>query len=283
LRDEHAVDTVPRMTTDRAGLRDAFRGALVGTAVGEALGGPYDGWSLARLRREIGEVRELTGRPAEVTASMAALAEAISADDGFEPARFAERLAASPHLSGGVGRGLTDVVRRLRAGESWESAPFHVYPRGSFGNGAAARIAPVALLLFERDEDLPRLAEESALVTHAHPLGLAGAILQARQIALAIRHRDEEMDPIAVAVTLLSEAESIEFRQRLRAVEGCLETNAEPKTVRERLGCNTTALGSVPAALYCFLAGLASFEDAVVLAASFGGATASGRPLRSQR
>jgi ADP-ribosylglycohydrolase len=45
--------------------------------------------------------------------------------------------------------------------------------------------------------------------------------------------------------------------------------------VRERLGCNATALGSVPASLYCFLAGLESFEDAVVLAVSLGGATAS--------
>lgn len=265
------------MTTAPAGLRDSFRGALLGSVVGEALGRPYDGWSAARVQREVGEVREIREArgPAEGAATLTAFAEALLEEEGFEPGVFAARLAASPHLAGGLGRGLTDVVRRLRAGESWETAPFHAYPRGSFGNGAATRIAPAAVLLFERDEDLPRLAEETALVTNAHPLGVAGAILQARQIALAVANRGGEVDPIAAAVALLSETESTEFRQRLRAVESCLETNAPPKLVRERLGCNTTALGSVPTALYCFLAGLTSFEDAVVRAASLGGATAS--------
>jgi poly(ADP-ribose) glycohydrolase ARH3 len=265
------------MSTERAGLRDSFRGALLGSVVGEALGRPYDGWSAARLQREVGEVREIreASGPAEGSACMAALAESMVGEEGFEPAVFAARLAASPHLFGGLGRGLTDVVRRLRANESWETAPFHIYPRGSFGNGAAVRIAPVAILLFDRDEDLPRLAEESALVTHAHPLGIAGAILQARQIALAVANQGKEIDPIAMAVTLLSATESTEFRKRLRAVEKCLDENADTKTLRGRLGFNATALGSVPAALYCFLTGLASFEDAVVLAASLGGATAS--------
>ena len=265
------------MSTERAALRDSFRGALLGSVVGEALGRPYDGWSAARVQREVSDLREMreSHGPAEGAATMAALAEALVEEEGFEPERFAARLAASPHLRGGLGRGLTDVVRRLRAGESWETAACHTYPRGSFGNGAAARVAPVAVLLFERDEDLPRLAEETALVTNAHPLGVAGTILQARQIALAVSNRGGEVDPIAATVALLSETESIEFRQRLRAVESCLDGNAAPKLVRERLGCNDTALGSVPASLYCFLAGLEGFEDAVVLAVSLGGATAS--------
>jgi ADP-ribosylglycohydrolase len=55
----------------------------------------------------------------------------------------------------------------------------------------------------------------------------------------------------------------------------CLDKGAGLDVVSERLGCNSTALGSVPAALYCFVSRAASFDDAISLAVSLGGASAS--------
>lgn len=278
---EAAQDTVPRMSADPPRLRDAFRGAILGSLIGDALGLPFDGWSATRIRREAGEIREMregrggVGRVGEVGATLFALGSALLESDPFEPGLFARRLAEGYEPARGYGLGLTDVVRRLRSGEPWESAPFHVYPRGSFGNGAAARIAPVAVLFHDRDEDLPRVVEDVAVVTNAHPLGVAGAILQARQIVAAMAHRGEALDPIAFVVTLLSDTEANEFRQRLRAIEACLDKGADLEVVRERIGCNSTALGSVPAALYCFVARSGSFDDALSLAVSLGGASAS--------
>lgn len=262
-------------------LRDAFRGSLLGTFVGDALGAPIEGWGAARIHREHGEIREMLegrrgrGTYTDDTQMMIALAESLLVERGFESGEFAARLVETYDPSRGYGRGTTDVIRRLRAGEAWETAAEHSFPRGSFGNGAAIRIAPVALLLHHDRGPLDLLAEESAVVTHPHPLGVAGACLQAEQVALAIQSRGEPFDAIDFAVTLRSSTSSVEFRQKLRAVEECLEKPVTPGTVHDRLGCNSTALGSVPTALFCFLSHPGNFEEAVVYAVSLGGDTDS--------
>ncbi len=264
------------MARSHEDLRDGFRGALLGTFVGDALGAPVRGWKLERIVREHGEVREVlagkqeAGRYSDDTQTMIAFAEWLLEDDGG-CASLAARLAGAYDPGRGYGRGTTDVLRRLRAGEAWETAADHVFPRGSFGNGAAVRVAPAAALFHDDAEALSRVVEESSLVTNPHPLGIGGAMLQARQIALALARRGERLDPIAVAVELRSAEPVVEYRQKLRTVEECLERRAPLATVRDRLGCNSTALGSVTTALYCFLSRPESFEEALVAAASLGG------------
>ena len=256
-------------------LLAAFRGSLLGAAVGDALGRPVKGWSTARISREHGELREMVGHPrgryTEDTQMMIAVGEWLLESDALDGGRFAELVGGSYDLDRDYGRTTTDFLRRLRAGESWETAGEHAFARGSFGHGAAARIAPCALRFHHDREALQRAAEANALVTHSHPLGIAGALLQARQIALALGQHGERLDPSAVAVELRSTTVSIEFRQKLRAVEECLERRVPANVVRDRLGANATALGSVPTALFCFLSHPESFEDAVAFAVNLGG------------
>jgi poly(ADP-ribose) glycohydrolase ARH3 len=262
---------------DPESLKDGFRGALLGTLVGDALGAPVRGWKLERIAREVGEVREMLGgkhargRYGDDSQMMVAVAEWLLEDGETGGSGLASRLLAAYDPVRGYGRGSTDVMRRLRAGESWDTAADHVFPRGSFSSAAAARIAPVAALFHDDAEALANIVEQSALVTNTHPLGIGGAALQARQMALALSRRGETLDPIGVSVELRSTEPTSEFRQKLRAVEECVERKAPPSIVRDRLGCNSTALGSVATALYCFLSRLESFEAAVAAAASLGG------------
>lgn len=262
-------------------LRDSFRGALLGAFVGDALGAPVEGLTAARIRRERGVVRDMlegrrgSGTYTDDTQMMIAVAEWLVLAGGEDPRLLADRLVAAYDPGRGYGRGTTNVIRQLRAGVPWEVAAEGVFPRGSFGNGAAGRVAPCALLLHHDREALDRLAETSAQVTHAHPLGVAGTILQARQIAAALALPGEPVDPITFVVALRSSAPSPEFRQKLRAVEECLERSTPDDVIHDRLGSNSTALGSVPTALYCFLAHAESFEEAVVRAANLGGDTDS--------
>jgi ADP-ribosylglycohydrolase len=61
---------------------------------------------------------------------------------------------------------------------------------GSFGNGAAMRVAPLGA--YFADEPLETIAEQarlSAEITHAHPEGIAGAIAVAVAAAFAWRER----------------------------------------------------------------------------------------------
>jgi len=261
-------------------LRDAFHGSLLGTAVGDALGRPVKGWSGARIARELGEIRNMVGHPpgrtTEDTEMMIAVALWLLDDPGpLDGAALARRIQQSHDASRDYGRTTTDFLRHLRAGEGWETAGMHAFARGSFGNGAAARIAPCALLFHRDREALERTAEASAAVTHCHPLGIAGAVLQARQIVRALEQRGSSLDAASFAVDLRSTTVSIEFRQKLRAVEACLARGVEASVVRDRLGCNGTALGSVPTALFCFLSRPESFEDAVAFAVNLGGETDS--------
>lgn len=260
-------------------LRDAFRGSLLGAAVGDALGRPVKGWIAARIARERGEVRDMVGHPrggtGEATQTMIALAEWLLEDETLDGGELARRIQRRYDPDGDYGRTTTDFLRRLKGGESWETASSHAYARGSFGGGAAARIAPCALVFHADREALERAAETSALVTHCHPLGVAGAVLQARQVALALEQHGAPLDPLAFVVELRSTTNAIEFRQKLRAVEECVENRASAKTVRDRLGCNATALGSVPTALFSFLSRAQSFEDALVYAVNLGGETDS--------
>jgi len=255
-------------------LRDAFRGCLLGVAVGDALGRPVKGWSAARIAREHGEVREMLGHPRGRTTEDTEMTVAVGEwllDDEREGGALAERIQRVHDPGRDYGRTTTDVLRRLRAGEGWETAADHAFARGSFGNGAAARIAPCALLLHRDRDMLERVVETCASVTHSHPLGIAGALLQARQVVAALERHGAPLDPASVAVELRSTTVSHEFRQKLRAVEESLEKQATASVVRDRLGCNATALGSVATALYAFLSRAQSFEDALVFAINLGG------------
>jgi ADP-ribosylglycohydrolase len=77
----------------------------------------------------------------------------------------------------GYGPGTVVLLRALREGESWRTAaPAQFGGRGSMGNGAAMRVAPVGAYY---PGDLGRAALEaaaSAVVTHTHPEAVAGAV-----------------------------------------------------------------------------------------------------------
>jgi len=66
-------------------------------------------------------------------------------------------------------------------------------PYGSWGNGAAMRVSPIALVAQSDDEAL-RLAEESTAPTHNHPESVRGA----QATVLAIRHAFLHRDPQAL-------------------------------------------------------------------------------------
>src|SRR5207244_12204525 len=86
-------------------------------------------------------------------------------------------------------------------------------PGGSFGNGAAMRVAPVGLLFRDRPDELWEQARLSALPTHTHPLGIEGAQLLAAAVAHA--SKATAFDRKAFYRELLGVATTEEFRWAL--------------------------------------------------------------------
>ena len=107
--------------------------------------------------------------------------------------RFAARYRAQPGR--GYGGGAHRLLQQVGAGIDWRAAAECVFPGGSYGNGSAMRIAPLAGYFAEDDYvEIAHQARLSAGVTHAHPEGLAGGVAAAVAGAYAWKHRNTRAD-----------------------------------------------------------------------------------------
>ena len=271
-------------------LKSKFIGSLVGTAVGDGLGASLEGAHLVE--------------PDQVLALGAERLRLIYTDDTHMAIGVAESLLERKGLDGehmartfirnfdaepwrGYGPGPPRVFARIKAGEPWDKAAGRVYGGGSFGNGAAMRVAPVGLLYHDDRERLRQVAYGSSLVTHAHELGKEGAALQAYAVALACRTQPTTLDRQRFLDELEQFAVNRVYKEKLRKMGGLLagqgqrpsassgQRQGEPDRLKVvmALGNGIEAFNSVPAAIYSFLRYPDSFEEAVVYAISLGGDT----------
>ena len=142
---------------------------------------------------------------------------------------------------------------------------------GSFGNGSVMRVVPVGLF-FHDSPDLYEMARVSAVVTHAHPLGIDGAALQAKAVALAVTLDPGEPFPGDVFIgTLLGFAMSPEMRDKIREVGDLISSRIHPSVAARQLGRTVAVHESLPFALYSFLRHPKSFEDCLFCAILNGG------------
>lgn len=260
-----------------------FRGALLGTAVGDALGMPVEGWSAAAIARQYGAIRDMLparlgrGTYTDDTQMMIALAESMTRIQRIDGADIATTYARWCDPQRGYGGGALRALRRIRSGVSWCEAGKGDFPGGSYGNGGAMRIAPVGLVYGAGDVPTLRQAVEAAVYcTHTHPLGIDGAVCQARTIGILAQQRDEAISSSlpAIFAAIHEAVDTEEFHAALKQVETLLQcSEVSVEHVIERLGHGVAALEAVPAALYAFLAFPESFEDAVVYAVGLGGDT----------
>ena len=122
---------------------------------------------------------------------------------------------------------------------------------GSYGNGAAMRVSPVAWAKRRLDLVLDE-ARRSAAVTHDHPEGLNGAMATAAAIFLARKG-----------------AEKVDIRRYLSETFGYdLDRNLD--VIRPDYSFDVSCQGSVPESIISFLQSV-DFEDAIRNAISLGG------------
>jgi len=133
------------------------------------------------------------------------------------------------------------------------------------------RIAPLGLFYHDA-ADLYEQAERSATVTHAHPIGVDGAAILARTIALAVELDPQQAIPGGWFVEdLLAFARTAEMQDKLETVRHLLAHDTPAQMAAPRLGQDLTAHGSVPFALYAFLRHVHSFEECLFCATLNGG------------
>jgi poly(ADP-ribose) glycohydrolase ARH3 len=174
-------------------LEERFQGCLVGLAVGDATGAPYEGlpgdmiFQMGPAQKIVetppDEVRQYTDDTQMAIGVAETLVECGEIREGVLCSAFARNYDPAR----GYGQGARRVIEAMISGGDWRSLARSLFPGGSLGNGAAMRVAPVGLMF--RD-DLDRVAEQaelSALPTHVHPIAIDGARLTALAVALATR------------------------------------------------------------------------------------------------
>jgi ADP-ribosylglycohydrolase len=260
LRDPPMVIARPRV--DRA------RGALLGTFVGDALGMALEGASPAEVpaRLEMLDARLGRGTYTDDTQMAIALAESLLDRGGVDAEALGRAFASAHDPRRGYGAGTTEVLRLIRSGvHPHEAASMLFGGQGSQGNGAAMRIAPVAVRYANDEAALARAAQASARVTHAHPLAVDAAVSQAVAIAAALG--DEP--PLDAA---LAAATTPELKGRLSAAGELFGARPQPAEVGAALGNRSTGHESVPCAIYA-AAAYESAEEAITFAIRCGGET----------
>lgn len=121
---------------------------------------------------------------------------------------------------------------------------------GSYGNGSAMRVSPVAWVADSLDQALC-LAKWSAEITHDHPEGIRGA--QAVAAAIYLARTGEDKQTIRTYIQ-----------------ENFYDLDFTLDDIRPGYGFDLRCEGSVPQAIICFLESR-DFEDAVRNAVSLGG------------
>ena len=250
---------------------DKFTGALIGSALGDALGAPVEGYSMEKVRLVYGEGEVWamkSGRYTDDTQMMIGVAESLIENRGFNGADMALKFIQNYDERRGYGPGSTEALRRISEGESWEEASKKLFGgNGSYGNGAAMRIAPVGIFYYDNAEVLRKIAYKSSHITHSHVLGKEGAALQAYSIALAVCGHKEDM------LSRLKEfVKSEAYKEKISKVELLLDKGANEGDIIRELGTGEAAFNSVPTAIYSFIR-FNTFKDAVTYAVSLGGDT----------
>ena len=174
-----------------------------------------------------------------------AVADAILSDKEFGES-IHEWCRRYPHPKGSYGGRFAQWVR------SDDPKPY-----GSYGNGAAMRVSPIAWAHINLGGALP-LAELSASCTHNHPEGIKGAQTTVMAIHYAIEARANN--------------EQVTKKQIKGILDKCVEfsgynINIRKEDVENRF--DETCQGTVPVALW-IIGQSSSFEDAVRRAVSLG-------------
>lgn len=255
-------------------LKSKFLGGMVGSALGDAIGElAFRGLGEADLRAAIAQRDVLIYT--DDTAMAIGLAESITQVGRLDQQHLGDTFRANFQRQPwrGYASGPPTVFSLVeRRGMSYSEAAGGLFGgQGSFGNGAAMRIAPVGLF-YHDSPDLYEQARASASVTHAHPIGVDGAGVLAQAVAQALKLAPQEPFPFErFSQGLVDFARTPEIRDKMILVRTLVAKDVPPPDAARRLGRSVAMHESLPFAIYSFLRHPQSFEACLFCAILHGG------------
>ncbi|MGB3437427.1 MAG: ADP-ribosylglycohydrolase family protein [Actinophytocola sp.] len=231
-------------------MREHAYASLVGTAVGDALG---DGLHL----RDNAIHRRLPAAPwrwTDDTEMACSVYDVLSTHGRVEPDALAASFVARYDVDRGYGAGIDAMMRMVARGEDLRTLAASAFGgTGSWGNGAAMRIAPLGAWFAGDPARAAAEAAVAAAVTHTHPEGVAGAVAVAVAAAVA---------PENLFAEVLRHTPPGEVRS---GIEKAATLAGTPEDAAAQLGTGgrVSAPDTVPLALWVVARHPADYEEAV--------------------
>jgi ADP-ribosylglycohydrolase len=174
--------------------------------------------------------------------------------------QFAKRYMNDPMRGYGASR--HRAMKAIDAGRPWQEVALEdSNGMGSFGNGAAMRVAPLGAYFADDLEKVVSEATLSARVTHAHPEGIAGAIAVAVATALAAQNKISGKAFLEQVAELTPESEV--KSKILRTLKFTQHTPIETAIHQLGVGWEITAQDTVPYCIWCASKHLEDFVEAM--------------------
>ncbi len=264
-------------------LHDRWRGVILGTAVGDALGLPAEGISRRRIRKLFkGQWRHRflinRGMASDDTDHTVFVCQSLTAHpDSSE--RFARCLARRLRfwllsLPVGIGSATLRSIVKLSVGFS----PKHsgVY---SAGNGPAMRAAPIGAFFADSPRRLDEYIGASTIMTHTDPKALVGAKAIAYLAAWIIREdMGERPDPEQLLRVLGSiTPHDSDWLNLVESISAAIRLDLSVEQYAESIGLSRGVSGyiyhTVPVAVYAWHRHFGDFEETLRAVFNCGGDT----------
>ncbi|WP_317445789.1 ADP-ribosylglycohydrolase family protein [Streptomyces collinus] len=261
------------MTADTSSLGRLERAlaSLRGLGVGDALGSQFfvpANYPLLK-RRELPEGSWQWTDDTEMACSVVAV---LATHQRLDQDALARSFADHHDFDRGYGPAVNRLLRLVREGQDWRELAAGLFNgQGSWGNGAAMRIAPLGAWYADDPEQATHQAEISAYPTHQHREAVVGAMAVAAAAALAAAP-DGPPSPEALLDGVIALVPKSAVGAGLRRARDMLDYG-DAGTVAAVLGCGrrTSAHDTVPFALWSAARSLGDFEKAFWATAQVGG------------
>ncbi|NEY36696.1 ADP-ribosylglycohydrolase family protein [Streptomyces sp. PRKS01-65] len=262
------------MTADSfsAGRLERALASLRGLAVGDALGSQF----FVPVNHPLLRRRELPPGPwqwTDDTEMACSVVAVLAAHHRIDQDALARSFAAHHDVGRGYGPAVDRLLRLVREGGDWRELSAALFNgQGSWGNGAAMRIAPLGAWYADDPEQATHQAEISAYPTHQHREAVVGAMAVAAAAALAAAPdgppRAEALLDGVIALVPKKSAVGAGLRRARDMLD-----YGDATTVAAVLGCGrrTTAHDTVPFALWSAARALGDYERAFWTTVQAGG------------
>lgn len=217
-----------------ADLKSRFVGAILGAAVGDALGASYEGASGGTLRK----VKDLTsayrpiggypvGQYTDDTQLTLAIAGSLAERGALDGEDIARRFCELWRSGGIVGQGASchEAVTKMLRGEcSWRDAGTE---EGRAGNGAAMRAGPLGLWFYDNPGAIPGAAALTSSITHKDARAAAGCAAVAGAVAYLVPREGLDEAEFIGAAAGAAESLNSEFSSLIRRLPLWLKASEE--------------------------------------------------------